>query len=142
MGATVQIQGAGVNAGKLATSDIGEVLVRAYDYSDPIFQDMDLVDTAYPFFAPVAGKQLIITDIFAFANRNVTTQTQVDIYEATADDTLTITKQIVRLDIAKLDSSPHHGLFLKITEGVFVNGKCDDDDAFVTVAGYYIPVVT
>ncbi len=135
------LKGAGVKAGLLATSPNGEALVRPYDYSTPIFQNLDVDDQVYNFFAPEASQQFIVTDIIAFANRNVTTQTQLDIYEATAADSATIAKQILRLDLAKLTGLTLIGMNLKVSEGVFVNAKCDDDDVLLTIAGYYIPVI-
>ncbi len=122
-------------------SSNGEVLTRAFAYSDPIFKDMDAINTAYNFFIPRAGEQLVITDIVAFADRDVTTQTQLDIYEATSLTSITIGKQIMRLDIAKLAESAHHGLHFLINQGAFVNAKHGDDDVFLTIAGYYVPQI-
>lgn len=122
-------------------SDIGEVLTRRFDYSDPQFQFMDTAATAYSFFGPRAGEQLVITDIIISADRNVTTQTLIDIYEADAADELTIVKSILRLDVLKSSQLPLIGLNLLVSQGVFVNAKHDDDDVFMTIAGYYIPVV-
>ncbi len=125
---------------RLALSHIGEVLVRPFDYSDPVFNVLDVINTASNFFIPHSGEQLIVTGIIVFADRDVTTQTQIDIYEASSLTSTTIDKQIRRIDLAKLEGHIETGLTLKINAGVFLNAKCDDDDVFLTIDGYYIPL--
>lgn len=142
MATEMAIVGGGTNQRTALVSNSGELLTRPFAYSDPKFQDMDVAATAYNFFAPKVGEQLVITDIVAFADRDVTTQTQLDIYEADSTSSTTIDKQILRLDIAKLTESPHHGLLWLVSEGKFVNAKHDDDDIFLTIAGYFVLVST
>ncbi len=136
----VSVIGQGGKERPLKTSDQGEVLVRAFDYSDPQFQFMDTAATAYNFFVPKAKQQLVITEIIISADRNVTTQTLVDVYEATAADSTVIAKSILRLDVLKSSQLPLIGLNFLVSEGVFVNAKHDDDDVFMTIGGYYIPL--
>lgn len=139
MSLTVYLKGAN---GKLAEiTDSGEVVTAPLHYSDPVFNLLDVNDQVYNFFRPKGGMQLIITGITASANRNVTTQTQVDIYEATSDTSGTISKQIRSIDIAKLERSNEQGLNEIIRQGAFVNAKCDDDDVLLTISGYYIPAL-
>lgn len=137
----VVIVGGGTTQRLIRGSDSGELFTRPFAYSDPQFQAMDLAATAYNFFSPKVGEQFVITDIVAFADRDVTTQTQLDIYEADSVSSTTIDKQILRLDIAKLTESPHHGILWLVNEGKFLNAKHDDDDIFLTIAGYYVPLV-
>ncbi len=139
MSLTVYLRGA--NGRLVEVTESGELAIAPLHYSNPVFQFMDLVDTAYNFFRPRAGEQLIITGMSAFANRNVTTQTQVDIYEASSASSLTIVKQIRQIDLAKLDNSPESGLNYITSTGAFINGKCDDDDVSLTISGYYIPQI-
>ncbi len=131
----------GENGKLVKVSESGEIVTAPFDYSDPQFRNLDLIDTAYNFFAPRPGQQLVITSINAFANRNVTTQTQVDIYEADTDLETTVLKQLRRLDLAKLGDHIESQLLQTVTEGTFVNAKCDDDDVFLTIGGYYIPTL-
>ena len=131
----------GENGKLVKFTENGEVVVAPFEYSDPIFQLLDVNDQVYNFFRPKPGEQLIITGITVSANRNVTTQTQVDIYEATSDSSATITKQIRRLDIAKLDKWIEQGIQEEVSRGAFVNAKADDDDALCTISGYYIPAL-
>ena len=122
----------------VGVSPNGELLIRPFDYSTPVFQDMDAISTAYLFAVPEPRKQYIITDIIAFADRNVTTQTLLEIYEGLTVDTTTITKQILRLDLLKQDRLAMTGLHFKVTAGRWLLAKHDDDDVFLTIAGYYI----
>ena len=128
----------GVN--EVSVSSQGEVITRPFSYSEAVFNLLDINDQVYNFQKPIDGFRYVITGIFASANRNVTTQTQVDIYEATAADSGTIAKQIRRLDIAKLDHVEQGGLLLRLAKGVFLNAKCDDDDVLLTIDGYFVPV--
>ncbi len=136
MSLTVYLRG---RNGKLVeVTESGELVSAPLHYSDPVFNLLDVNDQVYNFFRPKAGQQLIITGITASANRNVTTQTQVDIYEATSATSGTISKQIRSLDIAKLERSIEQGLNEEIRPGAFINAKCDDDDVLLTISGYYI----
>lgn len=132
----------GLNEGgqnELSISPNGEAIVRPFNYSEAVFQNLDATATAYNFQKPLHKSQFVITAIVAFANRNVTTQTQVDIYEATTASTTTVAKQIRRLDVAKLANHIETGLLTRISSGMFLNAKCDDDDVFLTIDGYFVP---
>ena len=137
MALTVVIRGA--NGKLVEVSESGELVMGPLHYSDPIFNLLDVNDQVYNFFRPKAGQQLIITGIDASANRNVTTQTQLDIYEATSSSSGTISKQIRRWDIPKNGEKQAQGIFEIIRPGAFINAKCDDDDVLLTISGYYIP---
>ena len=137
MSLTVYIKGA--NGKLVEVSASGELVVGPLAYSEPIFQLLDVNDQVYNFFRPKAGEQLIITGIDASALRTVTTQTQVDIYEATSDTDGTISKQIRRWEIPKNGEKQAQGIFEEIRPGAFVNAKCDDDDVALTITGFYIP---
>lgn len=130
----------GANGTPIRVTPSGELIVAAFDRSTPTFQNMDVVDTAYNFVTPATGQQFIITTIIVSTNRNVGANgTTIDLYEATAVDSTSIVKSILQFDMAKNKELPMIGLDLKTTSGVWVNGKCDDDDVLMTVAGYFIP---
>ncbi len=139
MGLSIQITSR--RTGKAAdVSDQGELITRGFAYSDPKFQNMDLVDTAYNFFVANAGFRFVITGIILDANRNVGANgASVIIYEATTATTITVSKTLFEFDMVKQSSKVLVPLLVQTTEGVFVSGKTDDDDVLATVMGYYIP---
>jgi len=117
----------------------GELLTRGFAYSDPQFQNMDVINTAYNFFVAKAGFRFVITGMVLDANRNVGANgASVIIYEATTAVTITVAKTIFEFDMVKQSSKTLFPLLVQTTEGVFVNGKTDDDDVLVTIMGYYI----
>ena len=128
----------GLNEASISSQ--GEVITRPFNYSEAVFNLLDVDDQVYNFQEPLDGFQYVITGITASANRNVTTQTQVDIYEATSVSSGTIDKQIRRMDIAKLDHVEQLGLLVRLNKNVFLNAKCDDDDVLLTIDGYFVPV--
>ena len=70
------------------------------------------------------------------------TDTTVVIYEATTASTATVSKTILNVEMLKNSYRDITGLNLLITAGRYVNGKCDDDDVFVTLMGYYVPKIS
>ncbi len=126
----------------LAITEHGEALIRRFANSDPIFKDMDLVDTAYNFFRAKGGQQFIITDVIAVADRDVGVNgATVIIYEATDALTITVDKVLLQLELAKSTTPPFTltGVAFEVNVGKYVSAKTDDDDVFMTIAGYYQP---
>lgn len=133
------IMGGGGNGRPAKVTADGELVVGDLAYSDVQFQDVDTIDTAFNFFKPTTGKRRIITGILVATDRNVGVNgAVVEIYEATAADTATVAKTVIRLDVAKSTTLPIFGVKFLTAEGAFINGKTDDASAFVTVAGYEI----
>ncbi|MCH7535020.1 MAG: hypothetical protein IH948_04640 [Bacteroidetes bacterium] len=133
----------GTQFGKeVKVSSIGELITRSFDYSIPIFKNLDTDDAAFNFFKPKAGFKFVITDIIADADRNVgNLGATVDIYEANADDSTTIDTQILKFDIPKQTSKVLTGLnFITTDEGKFINAKSDDSNVLLTISGFFIPI--
>jgi hypothetical protein len=119
------------NAGQLVTSPI--------EYSTPKFVSLASDNVGYTFFEPKDGKKFVITDVIAIADRNVTTSCIIDIYEADDLDSATIGTSIFQLDLLKNDKIVMTGLnIITSAEGIFINGKTDDNNGLVTISGYYI----
>lgn len=136
---TVKVQLIGRNGRVIEASDNGELATAPIQYSTGEFNNMDLVDTAYNFHQPTAGKRFVITGIIVATNRNVGVNgATIEFYEASAIDTTTVDKTILQLDMAKNDILPILGANVILTEGVFLNGKTDDDDVLVTISGYEV----
>jgi hypothetical protein len=71
-----------------------------------------------------AGFRFVIDSPVMTASRNVTAST--------------IDKQLLQIDLAKFETIQLTALSLEVPKGVWVNGKCDDDDVTATVLGYYV----
>ncbi len=130
--------GNGVSAG---VSSIGELIMRPFDYSTPVFKSLNVDDTAFNFFKPIAGQQFVITGIVADANRDVGVNgASVVIYEATSETEITVDKELFQFDMAKQSSKQCLPLIALVREGSFLNAKTDDNNVLVTIMGYFIPV--
>lgn len=118
----------------------GQLVVAPADFSESSTQTLGTNDTPVNFWGPVTNKNFIITDILLFANKNVgAADATVTIYESTdGPATATQSKVILQTEMLKQTSRDLIGLNIRVTEGSWVNGVTDDDDIFVTIAGYYI----
>jgi len=133
------LESGGGNGTLVGVSPQGELLVRALEYSEPSFNNMDIADTAYNFFKPKAGQRFVITGISADANRNVGANGASTLfYETDSDNSTTPSKILYQFDIAKNTSKVLVGLLTITTIGTYLNGKTDDDDVLATVMGYYV----
>ena len=63
----------------------------------------------------------------------------IEVYESSAEDSLVVDKSIMNIDLLKNTSRDVVGLNLLVTEGKYLNVKCDDTDVSVTLMGYYVP---
>lgn len=125
---------------KACVTEIGQLVVAPFRFSDTKFVELAIADSAYSFFLPRAGERLVITDIIMSADKDVGPDGAiVDIYEATSINTLTIEKSILEISVPQKSVALMIGLNLLVAEGVFVNGKTDDDDVHTTIMGYYVP---
>jgi hypothetical protein len=136
--AVIQDAGSGNRA---TVTRFGQLVVAPVDYSTPVAKTLDVINTAYNFVGPVMGKNIVITDIILTANKNVGAgDATVVVYEADAPDTTTSDKDIINLEMIKQSNLVLTGLNMIVSEGKFVNAKTDDDDVFVTIMYYRVPV--
>ena len=66
-------RGSGKDAGRQNEAGVsaqGEVLTRAFDYSDAEFQTINVVDTAFNFFKPKTGFRFVIKGTVISGNRD------------------------------------------------------------------------
>lgn len=139
MATPVTIIGPGPARNEARVTPLGQLVTAPLEYSDTKFNNMDLVDTAYNFHKPTAGKRFVITGMLVSTNRSVGANGAIiEFYEASAVDSTTVDKTILRLDMVKNDKLPITGVNFILTEGVFLNGKTDDDDVLATIAGYEV----
>ena len=122
-------------------SEFGQLAIAPLAYSEPSFKKLDVINTAFNFIEPQHGHQIVITDIILTANKAVgTNDATIDIYEADAVDTAVITKEIIELEMIKQSNLVLTGLNLLVPKGLWVNAKTNDNDIFVTIMFYRVPV--
>ena len=119
----------------------GQLVVAPLQYSTPISDTLDVIDTAFNFVSPAQDQSIIITDIIISASRTVGVNgADVVVYQSDAPDSIIVDKEIVELDMVKQSSISLIGLNLIVPEGKYVNAKTDDADVLVTLMFYRAPV--
>jgi len=142
MGLHVTLEGhdhpkSGVVAVKVTA--LGQLVAGPFDYDEVSAITLDVANTAVNIFGPLVQKRFVVTAILLTANKNVTTDCSVEIYESDGPTSTTVDKSILNIEMLKNSDRDITGLNFRLTEGVYLNGKTDDDDVFVTVMGYYVP---
>ena len=129
---------------KVRVTSIGQLVVSNYAYDLTKFNELAEPDTAYNFYKPRAGQQFVITGIRAKADRQVSTtvDAEVIIYEANSNDTITAMKILHEEAMVRGESVTLLPSNILVSQGSFVNAKTTDDDIFMTIMGYYIPVIS
>ncbi len=130
------------NSGNTAkVSKFGQLIVASLDYSTPISDSLDVIDTAFNFVRPQQDHSVVITDIVVSADNSVSNvvPAEVEIYEATTADTTTIDTGIVSPRVVRADNLALNGLNLLVPEGKFVNAKTNDNNVLVTIMFYRVP---
>lgn len=115
----------------------GELVVGSLEYSTPYYKELGVDDQIYTVVPAKAQKRFVITSIIIGADRNVTTDTSVHIYESATPDGTT-SKDIFRGDINKGETIPMIGLNMITDETRWINATADDDDVDLTILGYYV----
>jgi hypothetical protein len=118
----------------------GELLVSDGPYDLSTFKNMDVDNQAYNFFGPNGQKQFVITGFLAYGDRDINdnTDTTVIVYEASAPDTTTVDRTVIRFELAKLSSVPFPNIRILLNKGVYLNAKTSDDDVHMTIFGHYV----
>ena len=139
MGLKVRLEdGSGTGTTATITSR-GELVVGNIAHSSSYSVEATVINTAYNFVGPLAGKRFVITDILLASDRNIGNNgADIDVYEATASDSITVSKEILGMELLKNSFRDLTGLNLIASEGVWVNVKTNDNNIFATLMGYYV----
>ena len=117
----------------------GILAVGPIKSSTPKFNELDVIDTAFNFFEPVAGQRFVITGAIINATRTISVNgAVVEIYESDSVTSTTILKDLLTIDIGRGVTVPILPLQLDVAPGVFINAKTDSVDVNVTIAGYFL----
>ena len=133
----------GANGKRVHVNRAGELLIADGPYDETVFNELAADDTPYNFYGPKDGMQFVITNVLAYGDKQVASNSNatVIIYEADAPNTLTVGKVLVQFEIGQNQSLPFTGLKILVASGVYVNAKTDDDDVHMTVIGHFIPLL-
>ena len=120
----------------------GQLVTAPLDYSEPVAKSIGAINTAVNFIEPRSGFAIVITDIIASANKDVssTTPADVEVYESDEVDSLTVVKEIVRPQLSRSNNFILTGLNLFIPAGLWVNAKTTDATILLTIMFYRVPV--
>lgn len=118
----------------------GQLIVAPLDYSNSYSVSATVINTAYNFVGPIAGKRFVITGILLNADNSVGTNpgATVVVYEATSSTSTTATKTILSVELLKQTNRDITGLNILSTEGVWIHLKTSDNNINATLLGYYI----
>lgn len=119
---------------------LGQVVVGALAYDETVFKELAEDDTAYNFYKPQSGRQVVITGVLFRADKQVssTVDATVVIYEASTDASTIVDKILIQFAVVQGDIITATGLNLLVNAGKFVNAKTTDDDIHMTIMGYFI----
>jgi hypothetical protein len=131
------INGSG-NKNRAVVSKNGELAVSPLKYDEIVSVLLGTVDQGYTYYKPQAGMQFVVTGMYFNADSNVTTGSNVEVFECTALNSTVVDKQLFSIEILKNENRDFPGLNFLINEGKFLNGKADDDDVRTSVTGYYV----
>lgn len=139
----VAIHGGGTGA-DAGVSDIGELITRGFDHSDPTIKQ--LTDTTVTnVILSRSGEQFIMTGMYASADRSIANAGELlQIYEASTSLSGTQDKLLFSVDLARqADAGPNFPT-TRITQGKFINIDRTGTAGVITVTlwGYFIPVLT
>ena len=138
----VQLISGNGNGIPVGISGNGELITRAFSYSDPAFQNMDNTTDAFNFQSPQVGYQFVITGAIISGNRDIGVDGAITtIYGATVIDSTNITaaRTFLEVEVPKNTVFPFVLPNVLVDEGLFVNGKTDDNSVRVALYGYFVP---
>ncbi len=120
----------------------GEVLTRPFNYSELFFQNLDTDNEVKNFVVPKVGQQFVISGLAISGNRDIGVNGSIlVIYGTDSATNATTTGKEAQFEVPKTTVLPFIQPNLLIDEGLFVNGKCDDNSVRVSMFGYYVPTI-
>lgn len=104
------------------------------------FNELAVAAQAYNYYLPLAGSRFILTGVVATADKDVVADATVVIYEASAPDEATVDKVLFQFVLLKNQQLVIPNFSIKVSPGVWINGKTDDDDIHMSVVGHFIKI--
>lgn len=140
-GITVQLGDGGQTGNKVKVTPQHQLAVGPVEFSETVQQDLDVIDTAFNFVKPQVGKFFTLTGFIINTAKTIDINgATIEIYEADADDSTTVDKQIYKFDLTRQQIAGLASKNIMITEGKFLNAKTDSATVLVTIDGYFVEV--
>lgn len=115
----------------------GELVTGTLEYSEPYYVELGVNDQIYNAVPAKVSKRFIIVGLLIGADRNVTTDCTVHIYESLSADGVS-DKDILVIDLNKGHHTYLNLINLSTQSTRWINATTDDDDVDLTVFGYYV----
>lgn len=125
--------------GKAVAVGDGGTLTIATIFDDIEFNAMEVANQAYSYYLPLAGSRFILTGVVATADKDVTADATIVVYEADSPESTTVDKTLFQFVLLKNQQLVIPNFLIKVTPSVWVNGKTDDDDVYMSVIGHFVP---
>ncbi len=125
-------------------SRYGQLITGPVDYNKSVSVTLGTSATAVELIAPLPGHRIVIDGILLYANRNVSNTTEATVTLYSSDDggaSATQTSVIFNTELAKQTSRDFIGTNFLCIAGQWVNAITSDDDVFLTLLYYYVPVL-
>ena len=118
-------------------------VIATRPHDDHVCDTLNLADTAFNFFGPVADMQFVITGAIITAREDVHAINPADIviYEASSAVSTVVDETLIRVFLTRNQYIVLLPLSILVTQGVWINAKTDDDDVHITITGNYIPEI-
>ena len=132
----VNIWGKGIAIG---ASRNHELFTRPLKYSSLFFQNLNVDNQVFNFVVPRAGQEFVISGLAISGNRDIGVNGSiVDIYATDSASNATATGGDIGFEVPKSTVLPFIEPNFLIAEGLFINGKCDDNSVRVNLFGYFV----
>ncbi len=140
MSIVTQIRSGSGNSHVATVNEFGALVVGTPSFNSVATVKMEVDDTAYNYIIPKSDYNIIVTNVFLYANKNVgVNDATVNIYTSDVGPAeTTIKESLIQTEMLKQSNVMFSNTNLLIDKGRWVNGKTDDDDIFCTILYYYI----
>ena len=130
----------GRNGQQVSVNDAGELLISYGPFDLTVFNELDIANQAYNFYGPKGQQQFVMTGFLMFGDKQVssTTNATVTIYEASAPDSATVDRVLIKVEVGQNQAVPFPSIRVLANRGVYINAKTDDDDIHMTILGHYV----
>jgi len=130
--------GTAANVGQL-----GGLSVVPPNFNETKANELGTADAGVTFYLPLSGKQFIITGVYASGDRDIsnTVDATVNVYESLAEDSATIEKSLLQFALARSTFQAYENLNLIVNSNRYITAKTSDDDVFMNILGFYIPIL-
>lgn len=128
--------------GNLAkVTEAGELVVGSLAYSEPFYVELGVDAQIYNCVPHKPQHRFIVVGVLIGADRNVTTDCTVNIYESLTVDG-TAEKELLTIDLNKGEHTYLNLINMATETNRYINATTDDDDVDLTIFGYYVRATT